>query len=106
MINFIKLTKICLEAHEAHNSFNKEGNIVAPDDPRYTPLIGVWNGYQAPEQRWQDWHSERKLLRRTMLEWLNNPNWSPEELEDHSNKYLSQLTSRNLSSHQGQSNDY
>ena len=96
MINFIKLTKICLEAHEAHNSFNKEGNIVVPDDPRYTPLIGVWNGYQAPEQRWSDWHAERKQLRRQLIAWLAEPNWSPEELETNATIYLEQLTSRNL----------
>lgn len=91
MVNFVKLTKICLEAHESHNAFNKEENMVAPNDPRYTDLIGLWNGYQAPEQRWNDWHSERKRLRRQMIVWLAEPNWSPEELESKAKQYLESL---------------
>jgi hypothetical protein len=94
MTNFVELTRICLEAHENHNAFNKEGNMVAPNDPRYTDLIGPWNGYQSPEQRWNDWHVERKRLRRTMLDWLHKPTQSFEELDRQSSSYMKILQER------------
>jgi hypothetical protein len=94
MTNFVELTRICLEAHENHNAFNKEGNMVAPNDPRYTDLIGPWNGYQSPEQRWNDWHVERKRLRRTMLDWLHEPTQSFEELDRQSSSYMEALQER------------
>jgi hypothetical protein len=93
MTNFIELTRICLEAHENHNAFNKEGNMVAPNDPRYTDLIGPWNGYQSPEQRWNDWHVERKRLRRTILDWLHDSEYMHDiiVLDDNASEYLDNL---------------
>lgn len=68
--------------------------MVAPNDPRYTDLIGPWNGYQSPEQRWNDWHVERKRLRRTMLDWLHEPTQSFEELDRQSSSYMEALQER------------
>lgn len=38
-----------------------------PDDPRYTPVIGEWDGYAAPEMRYAEFATKRRELRRQVL---------------------------------------
>lgn len=58
---------LALQAQEVASDMQKQLAIPSPDDPRYTPYIGPWDGYRAPEVRFMDFHLKRKLLRRTAL---------------------------------------
>lgn len=60
-----------LEAQELASAIQKERRTPPPNDPRYTPFIGKWNGYHAPEQRWQEFMVRRKELRRQALHFYN-----------------------------------
>lgn len=58
---------LALQAQEVASDMQKQLAIPSPDDPRYTPYIGPWDGYRAPEVRFMDFHLKRKLLRRTAI---------------------------------------
>lgn len=56
-----------LKAQEVLKEMQNERVIVLPNDPRYTPFIGEWNGYHAPEQRFEEFVCKRRDLRRECL---------------------------------------
>jgi len=53
-------------AQELASLMQSEG-MPDPNDPRYTPYIGKWNGYHAPEQRYGQFMHERRELRTRAL---------------------------------------
>lgn len=53
-----------LKMQELLKTFQNEDQMPLPNDPRYTPYIGEWNGYQAPEVRFQVFCDHRRNLRR------------------------------------------
>jgi hypothetical protein len=91
MLAFVELTRRCLAAHEYHSQFCSEGGFIQPDDARYTDLIGEWDGYKAPEQRWLLWQATRKALRRQILELLASGGSDRDKIEDESAKILTRL---------------
>jgi molybdopterin-guanine dinucleotide biosynthesis protein A len=50
------------EAQELGSALQREV-CPAPDDRRYTPFIGEWNGYHAPEQRYAEFQQKRRDMR-------------------------------------------
>ena len=63
---------IALHAQEIFSNMQHEvmasgGSYPQPNDPRYRPYIGEYDGYQAPEQRYFEFAAERKELRKVVL---------------------------------------
>lgn len=59
--------RAALEAQELASQMVKEPLLPFPDDPRYTPYIGEWDGYQAPEVRLHDFIARRREMRKAAL---------------------------------------
>lgn len=60
-----------LHAQEVGSQMQRE-DMPEPNDPRYTPYIGEWNGYHAPEQRYGMFMHERRDLRVLALRQVAN----------------------------------
>lgn len=56
-----------LRAQAVLSDMQKETGVPDPADPRYTPFIGEWNGYHAPEQRFFDFADHRRALRTSAI---------------------------------------
>lgn len=62
--------RIALQAQEDYGAMSRQrqaGEFISPIDPRYTPVIGEWNGYHAPELRFDNFAHVRHDLRRAAL---------------------------------------
>lgn len=59
-----------LQAQEHYSEMHRDPlyPYLPANDPRYTPLIGEWDGFVAPELRAHYFHFERKRLRREVLD--------------------------------------
>lgn len=61
------LLYMALWAREVASEMQKDLVIPNPDDPRYTPFIGPWDGYKAPEIRFCHFQLKHKELRTEAL---------------------------------------
>lgn len=52
-----------LLAQQILSDMQKEGSLPNSTDERYTPFIGEWNAYKAPEQRFYEFAQKRRELR-------------------------------------------
>lgn len=62
-----------LLAQELASDMQKEGRLPDSGDERYTPFIGEWNGYEAPEIRWVHFNYRRQELRRAAIAKATSP---------------------------------
>ncbi len=60
-----------LTAQESFSAMQREirasGQYPETTDSRYTPVIGIWDGYAAPEVRFSDFAHARRRLREAAL---------------------------------------
>lgn len=64
----IKNLYLALKAQAFFSDIQRAGYVaIMPDDPRYTPLIGEWDGSQTPKSRIEELNQYRRNMRTKMI---------------------------------------